>query len=589
MTREECEGKPSANFWADPKAREDMVKTLRAQGHVDNLEFKLIKKGGEILTCITSLRLYPEIGILEGSITDITERKRVEDALAAEKERLLVTLRSIEDAVIATDVSGRIVLMNKVAEMLTGWTLSEAQSKPLGEVFVIINELTRKPCDNPVDKVLSTGAIVNLENHTVLVGKTGAEYVIADSGAPIKDRDSKTIGVVLVFRDNTEKQKNQEALQKAQQLESIGVLAGGIAHDFNNLLSGLFGYLDLARESINRGEEAGQYIEKAFSVFGRAKDLTGQLLTFSKGGAPARKIAPLAPLVRDAVHFALSGSSIKCRFTIAPDLWPASFDENQIGQVMDNIVINARDAMPMGGTITVIAENIPEGSPLPAELVKSNYVRIRVSDLGTGISPEHLPRIFDPFFTTKQKGSGLGLATAYSIVKRHDGVITAQSELGKGATICIFLPASNSAADFAIAPVSAPHAHKGRGAVLVMDDEDFIRDIAADMLASMGYTVETALHGAQAVSLFATKQKELRPFDLVILDLTIPGGMGGRQTKDELRKLAPNVKIIASSGYSDDPIMSKPQEHGFDAAVRKPYDKAELAKAVSIVMDEEKS
>jgi PAS domain S-box-containing protein len=522
-------------------------------------------------------------------LENITERKASENALAAEKERLLVTLRSIGDAVIATDVSGSVVLMNKVAETLTGWTLSEAQGKPLGEVFVIINELTRKPCDNPVDKVLSTGSIVNLENHTVLIGKSGVEYVIADSGAPIKDRDGKTIGVILVFRDNTEKQKTQEAMQKAQQLESIGVLAGGIAHDFNNLLSGLFGYLDLARESLKRGEEPGQYIEKAFSVFGRAKDLTGQLLTFSKGGAPARKIALLAPLVRDAVHFALSGSTITCRFTIAPDLWPASFDENQISQVVDNVVINARDAMPMGGTISVTADNIPTGSPLPSDLVKGNFVRICVSDQGTGISPEHLPRIFDPFFTTKQKGSGLGLATAYSIVKRHDGVITANSELGKGATICMFLPASTSAADGTSAPVSTPPAHKGRGAVLVMDDEDFIRDVAAAMLSEMGYTVTTALHGAETLSLFEAAQNDNSPFDLVILDLTIPGGMGGRQAKDELRKLMPTAKIIASSGYSDDPIMSNPQEFGFDAAVRKPYDKAELAKAVSMVMGKGKS
>lgn len=548
----------------------------------------ITKSGAVILGSVTVTALRDAAGNHEHSLImleNITERKAAENALVAEKERLLVTLRSIGDAVIATDVSGRVVLMNKIAETLTGWTLSDAQGKPLGEVFVIINELTRKPCDNPVDKVLSTGSIVNLENHTVLVSKNGVEYIIADSGAPIKDRDGATIGVVLVFRDNTEKQKTQDALLKAQQLESIGVLAGGIAHDFNNLLSGLFGYLDLARESLKRGDEAGQYIEKAFSVFGRAKDLTGQLLTFSKGGAPARKIAPLGPLVRDAVHFALSGSTITCRFTIAPDLWLASFDENQISQVLDNIVINARDAMPMGGTISVTADNIPDGSPLPPGLVKGNYVRVCVLDQGTGISPEHLPRIFDPFFTTKQKGSGLGLATAYSIVKRHDGVISAESELGKGAAICVFLPASVTAAD-AAAPLPAVSAFKGRGKVLVMDDEDFIRDVAAAMLADMGFVVTTALHGAETISLFAAEQRKRVPFDLVILDLTVPGGMGGSQAKDELRKLAPNAKIIASSGYSDDPIMSKPQEYGFDAAVRKPYNKAELAQAVSRVMGE---
>jgi PAS domain S-box-containing protein len=517
------------------------------------------------------------------AINDISERKKTEDALVAEKERLSVTLRSIGDAVIATDVSGRIVLMNKVAEALTGWPIAQAEGKQLSEVFVVVNEITRQPCENPVEKVLKSGSIVNLENHTVLVARDGRELVIADSGALIKDRESKTIGVVLVFRDNSEKQRAQEAMLKAEKLESLGVLAGGIAHDFNNLLSGLFGYLDLARGTVKKNDAAAQYIEKAFSVFGRAKDLTGQLLTFAKGGAPARKTQSLSPLIRDAVHFALSGSSIQSRFDIPQDLWPCDIDENQIGQVLDNIIINARDAMPMGGVVTVSAENVAAGASLPPTLVTADHVRITVRDQGTGISPEHLPRIFDPFFTTKQKGSGLGLATAYSIVKRHDGTIEAESELGKGAAFHVYLPAS---AKKPAADTGGPGAarYTGSGRVLVMDDEEFIRDVAAAMIEDMGYSVETAPRGQEAVAIFTEAKDAGRPFDLAILDLTIPGGMGGKETKEKLKRIAPGVKIIASSGYSEDPVMARPLDFGFDGSVRKPYDKAELSQAVAMVM-----
>ena len=557
---------------------------LMKNGTPYDVEFKIKTVDTGEIKDVHSVAVFDrKKSVLFGAIQDITTRKRAEQALAAEKERLAVTLRSIGDAVIATNILGNIVLMNKVAETLTGWPFAEAEGKPLGEVFHTINQLTREPCANPVEKVLASGSVVTLENHTVLVGRDGSELVIADSGAPIRDRDSKTIGVVLVFRDNTERQRAQAAMQKAEQLESLGVLAGGIAHDFNNLLSGLFGYLDLTREVVKKNDAASQYLEKAFSVFGRAKDLTSQLLTFAKGGAPAKKTKPLAPLVRDAVHFALSGSTVKSRFEIARDLWNCDIDENQMGQVLDNIVINARDAMPMGGTITVSAENVPEGSGLPPVLAPGNYVRLSVADQGTGIAPEHLPRIFDPFFTTKQKGSGLGLATSYSIVKRHEGLIAAESELGKGSTFIIYLPASQKSVGRETRD-GAGAGHQGSGRVLVMDDEDFVRDVASAMVRNMGYTAETAEHGAAALDAFNRAREAGRPFDLVILDLTIPGGMGGTETKDALRKIAPPLKIMASSGYSDDPIMSHPKEYGFDASVRKPYDMVELAAALARVM-----
>ncbi len=555
-------------------------------------EKRYLRKDGEtiwgsaIITCLRDSN--GDFQYFMAMIDNITDRKKAEDALVAEKERLLVTLRSIGDAVIATDVNGRIVLMNKIAEELTGWPLAEARGKLLTEVFVIINELTRQQCENPVDKVLKTGTIVTLANHTVLLSRDGRELVIADSGAPIRDRESATIGVVLVFRDNTEKQKTREALQKAQQLESLGVLAGGIAHDFNNLLGGLFGYMDLARESIPEHEAVAAYIDKAFSVFARAKDLTTQLLTFAKGGAPARKVTALGPLLRDTIGFALSGSSIRTEFSLQPDLWPSSIDNHQISQVIDNLIINARDAMPRGGVITIAAENIPENGALPPVLTPGSYIRISISDQGTGIPPEHLEHIFDPFFTTKQKGSGLGLAVSYSIISRHSGTIEVKSVLGSGTTFKVFLPASNErTAPVSIAADTRQTEHHGGGTVLIMDDEVYIRDITASMLQAIGYDCLKAASGEEAIELFTERLDAGKKIKIALLDLTIPGGMGGKETIKALRKIDKECLIVASSGYSDDPIIAHPEEYGFTGSLRKPYRRSELVELFNKILPAE--
>jgi PAS domain S-box-containing protein len=520
----------------------------------------------------------PQKGRFAVLFEDITERRRGELLLAQEKERLAVTLRSIGDGVITTDTTGRIVLLNKAAEALTGWKTEEATGRPLSEVFVIVNAHSRQPCEDPVAKVLKTGRIVELANHTHLIARDGRELVIADSGAPIRDSVSRVIGVVLVFRDITEKQKLNDSLQRAQKLESVGVLAGGIAHDFNNLLAGIFGYIDMADECIeeNKSEQARKHLSKALAVFERAKALTRQLLTFAKGGAPVRTTLPLAPLIQNSARFALSGSNVTCKFELPGDLWPCDCDENQIGQVIDNIVINAKQAMPMGGEIVIRAENVTEaqrGGGVQAH--GSAYIRISIRDQGIGMPREILSRIFDPFFSTKEAGHGLGLATVHSIVQRHDGWIDVESEPGKGSTFHVVVPASQkvSAAEGGVQTVR----HTGRGAILVMDDEEFMLEIVGTMLKGMGYTVVQAKNGREARQRFADAETSKKPFVATILDLTIPGGIGGRETAAELRKINPRAVIIAASGYSEDPIMAKPGDHGFTDKIIKPFRKPELS------------
>ncbi len=505
---------------------------------------------------------------------DITERKKAENRLAAEKERLAVTLRSIGDGVITTDTEGKVIIMNRVAEKLTGWDLSEARGRPLTAVFNIINEITRKPCENPAEKVLATGGIIELENHTVLIARDGTERIIADSGAPIMDRESLIIGVVLVFRDMTEKQKLLDSLQRTDKLDSLGVLAGGIAHDFNNMLAGVFGFIELARYT-NKDKEVSDYLEKALSVYNRAKNLTQQLLTFSRGGIPHRETAELSHLIKESASFALSGSSLVCEYDIDTNLWLADFDRNQIGQVIDNLVINAKQAMPNGGKIVITAGNTMVQEAENPLLKPGHYIKISVADTGTGIKDDLLKRIFDPFFTTKPTGHGLGLASCYAILQNHQGCIDVESVVGKGTTFHIFLPAAQKGSASAVRLASV--AHKGSGQILVMDDEACIREILDRFLAEMGYTTLAAKNGEEAVSICREAAKNGRQIAGAFLDLTVPGSMGGKEAVTHIRKDFPGLKIYASSGYSEDPVMGRPTEYGFTDSIRKPFRKDELA------------
>ena len=381
--------------------------------------------------------------------------------------------------------------------------------------------------------------------------------------------------MVLVFRDITEKLKYEHALQNAERLESIGVLAGGIAHDFNNLLGGIFGYIDIARENaLEQGNaESARFLGKALAVFDRAKSLTRQLLTFSKGGMPHRRTQQIATIVRDAVRFVLSGSAVSTVIKVPDDLWLCDVDENQMAQVIDNIILNACQAMPSGGEIEVTAANIP-AEKAPSGQPRRPHVLITIRDSGTGIAPDHLQRIFDPFFTTKQQGSGLGLATSYSIVKKHEGLIEAESKLGSGSIFRIYLPASKSPA---MVEATVSKSWRGQGRLLIMDDEEFLLDVGAGLLSVLGFEVHKAHNGEDAEASVLQALHAGKPFDGAILDLTIPGGRGGLETAGRLKAAAPALKLFASSGYADSPVMADPGQFGFSGSLVKPYRIEELA------------
>jgi signal transduction histidine kinase/ActR/RegA family two-component response regulator len=438
------------------------------------------------------------------------------------------------------------------------------------KVFQLVHDLTRKPCDNRVNKVIRTGKVFSLPAHAILLSRHGAEGILEATAAPIIDQQSQVIGVVLVFQDVTQKRQTEAELQKMEKLASLGILAGGIAHDFNNILTGILGNISLAMLDTPQKSEIFRRLAEAEQATLRARDLVQQLLTFAKGGAPVKEVTSLGEVIRDSATFAGRGSQVRCDIAFPKDLWHAEVDPGQISQVIQNLVINAIQAMPTGGSITIRAKNIllKEDRGLP--LSSGRYVEIKVKDQGIGIPPDYLPKIFDPYFSTKQKGSGLGLATAYSIIKNHDGYVTVESSLGEGTTFFIYLPASTQKLKSAPKD-TANQLHQGKGRILVMDDDAGVRQVAGKILRHLGYEVDFAVDGADAIEKYCGALSAGQPFDLVIMDLTIPGGMGGEEAFQALRQIEPQTRAIVSSGYADDPIMTRYKEYGFSGVIKKPY------------------
>ncbi|HEY6005302.1 MAG TPA: PAS domain S-box protein [Anaeromyxobacter sp.] len=388
--------------------------------------------------------------------------------------------------------------------------------------------------------------------------------------------------IVGTLIDTTRRKKAEEEQARVEKLESLGILAGGIAHDFNNLLTAILGDISLAREASGEDAYLRELLVEAEGAALRAKDLTRQLLTFSRGGEPVKQRLVLGPVLRAAASFALRGSKVCCEYELPSDLWPVHADEGQIGQVIQNLVLNAMQAMPEGGLLRISAENVREGGLEPAGEGGPRCVQIAVADTGPGIRPEIARRIFDPYFTTKQGGTGLGLATAHSIVKRHGGSLRLDGASARGATFLVTLPSAPDGPELHRA--ASGKVVRGRGLVAVMDDDDLVRKAVARMLRSLGYDVAHARDGAELLALCASARAGGRAIDAAILDLTIPGGMGGKETIALLREREPLVRAIVSSGYSNDPVMADYRKHGFCGVVAKPYRIEELAGTLDRVL-----
>ncbi|MFZ5950457.1 MAG: ATP-binding protein [Candidatus Rifleibacteriota bacterium] len=508
----------------------------------------------------------------------------IQSALAQETERLSVTLKSIGDGVITTDTQGRILMMNSAAEEITGWTLEDAIYKDLTEVFVTFNESTRHPGVNPVERVLATGRIVSLENHTILVSRDGREKNIADSGAPIKGKDQKILGVILVFRDVTEENRIKQELIKIGKLESIGVLAGGIAHDFNNILAAILGNLELTLLDRNLSSKSIGQLNSAIKACLRAKELTLQLLTFARGGDPIRETVSLTRLLRETADFVSHGSKSLCRYEIPENLWPVEVDPGQIGQVIQNLVINAGQAMPDGGVINISCRNVEAlDHEIPGLSCEQRYVEFKIIDEGCGIPLNLIDKIFDPFFSTKAHGHGLGLAICHSIVGKHGGNISVSSNPGKGSCFTVLLPVGKLGKMAADSVRSEKKAVSGRK-IMVMDDEQIVRDSIKMLLEEMGHEVSMAASGEEAVELCGQSIGAGMIHDLFIFDLTVQGGMGGREAAEKILSILPGARIVVASGYSNDPVLANFSDFGFKGALSKPFSMAKLTELIDSVL-----
>ena len=515
-----------------------------------------------------------ELGDLATSLNDMVRKIRFSRGeLLAEKERLAVTLRSITDAVITVDPRGKIILLSEAAEKLCGIQQEDVQNKKFTDILSF-EDLQDGCSEDPFITQAKESRFPVKGRRRVLRSTPGHPKTVIFSVAPIKDNNNDFLGTVVVLQDITAEEKIREELNKVQKLETIGVLAGGIAHDFNNILTSIVGNISLAKFGMETRSEEFELLTEVEKTAMEAKQLTQQLLAFSKGGGPVKKIMKVGPLIRESIDFVSRGSNAVCSYQISPELWSAEIDAGQIRQVLHNLTINAIQAMPKGGQLTISAENVLVQKDLNLPVPEGMYIRISLKDEGGGITEDNLSKIFDPFFTTKATGNGLGLAGSYSIIKKHGGHIAVSSKVNAGTTFSVYLPATcrDTAQDI---PITLDIV-QGQGRVLVLDDESVVRNMFGQFLFRFGFEVVLTTTGEETVEKFKEAKEQGQLFTLVILDLTVRGGMGGKDALNEIQKIDPRVKAIVTSGYSNDPVMSRFKEYGFKGRLAKPFDFGEL-------------
>ncbi len=498
--------------------------------------------------------------------TDITESKLAENSLRQSEGRFRELAESLPMTIFEIDLQGRFTYVNSTGIESFGYSASDIESGM--NVMQILSAEDRNRARAHIARRISGSGPFYHEYKGLR--KDGTSFPISVISNTIILND-KVVGLRGIVTDLSERKRLEQELQNTQKLQSIGTLAGGIAHDFNNLLQGIFGYISMAKINIDQREKALAMLNQAEEALHVSVNLTNQLLTFAKGGKPVKKLIRIEPVIERAVKFALSGSHTNYKLDIPNDIWAVEADEGQVAQVIQNIVLNADQAMAGSGTVQVFLSNVDIAPDMYSSLHAGGaFIRSYIQDSGIGISEQNLANIFDPYFTTKQKGSGLGLATSYSIINNHGGLIQVKSELNGGTTFTIYLPAVKKAHLQSESKPLAEAAVK-TGRILLMDDEDIVRSVAKEMIVALGHEVECAEDGKKAIDMFIRNRDAGTPFDLVILDLTVKGGMSGEEAISRIRAIDPDVRAIVSSGYSDSPVVANYKEFGFSGCLSKPY------------------
>ncbi|HQQ49736.1 MAG TPA: ATP-binding protein [Spirochaetota bacterium] len=497
--------------------------------------------------------------------------------LQKETAQLQTILSSITDGIITTDDKGTITSINYAALKLFGFK-DDVIGKQFASCCILYNAKTGIPYEDPVTQVLQQGKPVSLYRNTIIRnnGDTYYAYIVCN---PLYIAN-KIAGCIIVIRNITDLVHYEDEMVKTAKYESLSIFAGGIAHDFNNMLSAILGNISII-EHLTQNDKIINAAGRAQKAIFKARDLTTQLLAFSKGGAPVKTSASLVNIIKDTAEFVLSGSAIQCRFIISDDLHNALIDPAQISQVIHNIILNARQAIGQQGTITITANNVVVNDPsLP---ISGEFIEITIHNTGEGIPPDIMPYIFDPFFTTRKDGHGLGLSIVYSIIKRHDGHVTVESS-NEGTCFTLYLPKAEliqkKAAQQHDSIYSTPSLY-----IVIMDDDEMVTESLREMLSLQGCDVMTVRDGDAAVKVASQAVKQNKPFDIAILDLTIKGGKGGVDSIRELKAILPNCKFIASTGYTNEAILSNFKEYGFDAILPKPYTFNELIKVLSSLIN----
>jgi PAS domain S-box-containing protein len=572
-----CDLIPAEDFYYAKQVFIDALKTN--QSYIR--EHRLRRKDGELIWVQCRGQIFcnaaGEVDYISGMSFDITARKRAQEALQDHATFMQTLIDTIPTPIFYKNAAGIYLGCNRALADFLGLSKEAIIGKTVFDVYPL--DLAEKYFE--MDSALFRQPGVQVYEYS-MQHADGTRHDIIFNKATFSTADGAVAGLVGVMSDITERKHAEAERLRVSKLESVAALAGGIAHDFNNILTAIIGNISLAMLVLKEEEYSRERLLEAERACQQAQTLSRQFLTFARGGAPIKQLIALEKLIIESGSFASTGSPVRCEFSFLDDLWAVEADPGQISQVFHNLVINAVQSMPTGGMINVRGENllVEEGNPLP--LAPGRYVKISIQDQGLGMPADYLPKIFDPYVTTKQTGSGLGLATAYSIVKHHQGHIAVESTLGAGSTFHVYLPACER--PLSPAPAESAAAPSGKGKILVMDDEAMVRNILEKMLHHLGYEVELAGDGAEAVAKFIAGQEAGEPFDAVILDLTVPGGMGGKEAMERLLKIEPRIKAIVSSGYFDAPIMAEFAEYGFLGIIAKPYKIADLGKVLQEVL-----